>query len=335
MIETWEQLEKIQPLVMKMLEQSIKKGRLSHAYLFEGMKGTGKYETGLLFAKTLFCQSKIDGFYPCNTCLHCQRINHGNHPDLHIVKPDGNSIKKEQILLLQHEFSKKAVESERKFYMIYHADQMTSSAANSLLKFLEEPHPGTIAILITENVNKMLPTILSRCQPMKFAPLPKTEIEKRLIELGVRPERVPLLAQMTNNVDEAYRLSEDEWFLQAQKIVLKLYEIVTNGTLGEALLFLHTDWFAVFKEREQVDIGLDMLLLIYQDLLHFQLGMKHLIYPKQAEDWRRDALKTTHEILINRISAILDAKKRLEANVNASLLLEQLVIKLREGSAFV
>lgn len=334
MIETWEQLGKLQPLVRKMLKQFIKKERLAHAYLFEGEKGTGKMETGLLLAKTLFCQSSGDTI-PCGVCPNCQRISNRNHPDFHIVEPDGASIKKEQILLLQQEFAKKGVESKRKFYITRHADKMTASAANSLLKFLEEPHEGTIALLITENMNQMLPTILSRCQIIKFYPLPKEEMIRLLIERGIKPERAPFLAHITNNVEEALSLAQDEWFLQAQKLVLKLSEIVTTDHLADALLYLQTDWLPHFKERQQIDIGLDMLLFKYRDLLHLQLGSDDLVYPKQAQDWGSEALRTPTEKIANRIEAILETKKRLDANVNGQLLMEQLVLKLKEGSAFV
>ena len=92
--KSWEELEKIQPVALKMIKNSIKKSRLAHAYLFEGMRGTGKKETGILVAKSLFCQAQVDGYIPCEECNNCIRINHGNHPDIHIVEPDGLSIKK-------------------------------------------------------------------------------------------------------------------------------------------------------------------------------------------------------------------------------------------------
>ncbi|MFX3864258.1 DNA polymerase III subunit delta', partial [Streptococcus suis] len=88
----------------------------------------------------------------------------GNHPDVHWIEPDGQSIKKGQIEALQEEFSKTGVESNQKLYIIRHADKMTNNAANSLLKFLEEPHRGTTAVLLTEQYHRMLPTIISRCQ---------------------------------------------------------------------------------------------------------------------------------------------------------------------------
>ncbi len=92
--KTWEQLEAIQPVVLKMFKNSIVKNRLAHAYLFEGMKGTGKREASMLLAKSRFCHEPLEGYVPCETCSNCKRINSGNHPDVHILEPDGLSIKK-------------------------------------------------------------------------------------------------------------------------------------------------------------------------------------------------------------------------------------------------
>lgn len=330
--KTWERLESLQPTVMKRLKNILIKKRVAHAYLFEGIKGTGKREIGLFFSKALYCENLIDGFRPCGECHSCKRIDSGNHPDIHMIEPDGASIKKEQIANLQLEFAKKSVESNRKFYMIVHADKMTTNAANSLLKFLEEPQAQTTAILITEQMQKILPTILSRCQHIPFQPIPKHELVQMLIEKGVKAERAPLLANLTNNIDEALHLKDDEWFLQARKLVLKLYEIQSKKSLMDALLFLQTDWLLHFKTREQIDIGLDMLLFIYKDLLYIRLEKdRELVYPDNKLEWNQDALLISDDRLTGKILAIMEAKKRLQANVNSALLLEQLLIKLKEG----
>src|SRR5690606_20018606 len=188
------------------------KHRLAHAYLFEGQKGTGKKAVSQLLTKSLFCSQLKDGVIPCETCHNCKRINSGNHPDVHVIEPDGTFIKKEQIQYLQEEFSKTAVESNRKVYTIVHADKMTVSAANSLLKFLEEPTGHTIAILLTEQGQQILPTILSRCQWIHFRPFTMSHLVEKLVENGVQPSKGLLIAHMTNNVEEGVALSRDEWF---------------------------------------------------------------------------------------------------------------------------
>jgi DNA polymerase III subunit delta' len=333
--KSWSQLEAMQPTVLKMLKNSIIRNRVSHAYLFEGLRGTGKKEVGMLLAKSLFCLDLVEDYIPCDQCVNCKRIETGNHPDFHLIEPDGLSIKKHQILELQEEFSKTGVESKQKVYMIVHADRITVNAANSLLKFLEEPHQQTYAILISEQVQKILPTILSRCQILTFTPLSPKHLIEKLIADGVEPSAAPLLAQLTNNIEEALELSQNDWFAQAQKIVVKLYEVLRRNSL-EALVSLQDNWFEHFKEKEQLDRGLDLLLLIYKDLLYIQLGKEtQVVFQKEKDRLQQYALQTSGRRLAEQMTAILESKRKLHANMNHQLLMEQLVLKLQEGSSFV
>ncbi|WP_042453790.1 DNA polymerase III subunit delta' [Neobacillus dielmonensis] len=335
MAKTWDQLDELQPAVLRMIKNSLVKNRVAHAYLFEGMRGTGKRDIGLLFTKALFCESLIDGYKPCENCYQCRRINNGNHPDVHLVEPDGLSIKVDQIRELQAEFSKKAVESMTKVYLLISADKMSVSASNSLLKFLEEPGPGTTAFLLTEQPQQILPTILSRCQVLTFQPLSPQVLIKQLEENGVNSQKAPLLAQLTNSLDEALELNGDEWFAQAQKIVVKLFEVLGKSQL-EALVSLQNDWFPHFKEKEQIQRGLDLLLLFFKDLLYIQLDkQEQIVFRGELGRLQQFALKTSGRRLSNQMSAILAAKKKLSANMNPQLMMEQLVLKLQEGSSFV
>ncbi|WP_338471255.1 DNA polymerase III subunit delta' [Niallia sp. XMNu-256] len=335
MVNTWEEIQKIQPVVLKMIKNSLETKRIAHAYLFEGMRGTGKREMAMLLAKGLFCLSPQDEVIPCENCINCKRINHGNHPDIHIVEPDGLSIKKQQIGELQKEFSKTGLETNQKLYMIYHADRMTVNAANSLLKFLEEPHPQTYAILITEQQQRMLPTILSRCQILSFKPLSTQYFIEKQIAMGIKSEKAPLIAELTNNLDEASELSNNEWFAQAQKIVVKLYEVLMKSSL-EALVFLQEEWYPHFKEKEQIDRGLDLLLLIYKDLLYIQIGkQEQTVYVSEAPKIGQYAFKISGRRLAAQMTTILEAKRKLQANMNTQLLMEELVLSLQEGSSNV
>lgn len=335
LVKTWDQLEVVQPTVLKMIKNSIQKHRVAHAYLLEGIRGTGKKEIALLYTKALFCESPMNGYNPCEACSNCKRINHGNHPDVHIVEPDGQSIKVDQIRNLQAEFSKKGVESLKKVYILVHADKMSVSASNSLLKFLEEPSSQTTAFLLTEQPQKILPTILSRCQVLTFQPLSPHAMVKQLIENGVEPMKAPLLAQLTNSLEDALSLNRDDWFAQAQKVVVKLYEVLKRSPL-EAMIMLQGDWFPHFKEKEQINRGLDLLLLIFKDLLYIQLDkQEQIVYLEDRERLKQFALQASRRRLTDQMSAILEAKKKLAANMNPQLMMEQLVLKLQEGSSFV
>ncbi|MGV3467130.1 MAG: DNA polymerase III subunit delta' [Heyndrickxia sp.] len=335
MAVTWDELEKVQPLAAKLLTSSIQKGRIAHAYLLEGERGTGKRDASFLIAKTLLCLDIQEQYKPCEACINCKRINNGSHPDVHIVEPDGLSIKKDQIKDLQQEFSKSGVESKRKLYTIVHADKMTVNAANSLLKFLEEPNEGTTAILITEQIQQILPTIISRCQVITFRTIPTEALVKKLLEMGISPSNAFILATITNNIHEALELNNDEWFAQARKLVLKLYEALKKSA-ASAMVALQEDWFSHFKEKSQIDRGLDLLLFVYKDLISLRIGKdNHLLYPNHRGSFETDALQMSTRSLTDKIESILEAKRKLNANMNPQLLMEQLVLKLQGGSTFV
>lgn len=327
MTRTWEQLSAIQPIVVKMLINSIAKERISHAYLLEGPKGTGKLETAMQMAKSFLCLDRND-IEPCHVCVNCRRVESGNHPNVHVVKPDGLSIKKQQVQDLQGEFAKTGLEASKKIYIIEHADRMTVNAANTLLKFLEEPSSDTTAILLTEQSHQILNTILSRCQIITFRPLPKDALIDRLKNEGISISLSSLAAQLTNSFDEALSFCNDEWFAQARTLVIKLCEALEKDT--PSIFFVQEKWVKHFGEKEQLQLGLDMLLLIYKDLLYVQLGEDNrLVFQDQKESF--ESFSYSQKRIVSALFNILEAKNRINANVNAQLVFEQLVLRLQEG----
>ncbi|MFC0274245.1 DNA polymerase III subunit delta' [Metabacillus herbersteinensis] len=330
MAKGWENIARYQPRVTKLLTNSIEKKRLAHAYLLEGKKGTGKKEMSLVFAKSYFCENLID-YQPCENCKNCKRIQSGNHPDVHLLEPDGLSIKKWQIQALQEEFSKSGVESNKKVYIISHADKMTTNAASSLLKFLEEPNANTIAVLLTEQVHQIISTILSRCQVLSFQPLPPQAIKDELTKLEIPADLATLVSHVTNDIEEALEISRDDWFAEARLKVIKLYEVLTTRK-GQAPIYIHTQWMSHFNDKEKQDIGIDLLLYLYKDLLSMQIGNEEqVIFKDLFPQFRQHALQTTQRSVIENITSILEAKKRLHANANPQLLMEHLVLTLQEG----
>ncbi|MRX72935.1 DNA polymerase III subunit delta' [Bacillus lacus] len=328
--KSWEELEQYQPRVKKLLSNSLIKQRLAHAYLFEGPKGTGKKQTSFLLAKSFFCENRVS-YQPCGSCRNCKRIDSGNHPDLHVVEPDGLSIKKGQIQALQEEFSKTGVESNHKLYIIEHADKMTVNAANSLLKFLEEPHADTVAVLLTEQHHQIISTILSRCQVLSFQPLPPEAIQNELAKQNIPVHISALAAHITNDMEEALELSRNDWFAQARAKVIKLYEVLKSRK-GQALLFIQSEWLPVFTDKDQQGLGLDLLMYIYRDCLSVQVGHENkVIYQDLMAQLKQHALQMTQKNAAEKITSIIEAKKRLHSNVNPQLLMEQLVLTLQEG----
>ncbi|RWZ50145.1 DNA polymerase III subunit delta' [Halobacillus fulvus] len=327
-MQTWQDMKELQPLAGQMLMNSFKKDRISHAYLFQGNRGTGKKEMALLFAKSIFCKQR-EGAEPCQNCRDCKRINSGNHPDLHWIEPDGQSIKKEQILHLQKEFTYTGMESNRKVYIIVNADQMTINASNRLLKFLEEPSKQTTAMLLTESGQTMLDTIRSRCQLLAFQPLNPVNVEKKLREEGVSESNAKLLAALTNNLKEALEMNEDEGFANVRKLVIQLIEVLQNKP-HEGLLFINHQWMPHFKEREQLQSGLDVLMLWFQDVINRYVDREEaIVFITEKERLDQASMKWSRQKAAQCLSSILEAKRKINQNVHPNLVMEQLTLQLQ------
>lgn len=330
MITTWEELGERQPIATKMLKNAVTKNRVAHAYLFEGPRGTGKRELALYYTKVLLCEHVVDAA-PCNTCRNCKRVDSGNHPNVYLIEPEESSIKKHQIQQLQEEFAKTAVESNRKIYIIEHAERMTSNAANSLLKFLEEPLSVTTAFLLTEQAQLILPTIQSRCQSIHFNPLPVKYFEEHLNKLNIGSQLIPVLARITNSEPIALEMAQEEWFAQARALVIELYEALVTSK-KDSLLLIQQSVSRNFETKEQLQTVLDLFVLLFKDMLYIYAEQEQNVVFKNEEPIMRQALnRHSLEKITNCLEIILRAKTRLTSNANMMLVLEQMTIELQEG----
>ena len=160
------------------LTDVIKQDRVSHSYLFIGIDGIGKMKMAKDFVQTILCENKNS----CHKCKSCIQFETENHSDFNIIEPDGNSIKIEQIRILQKQVLQKPITSKNKVYIINDAGKMTKEAQNALLKTLEEPPQDTVFILIGKNENEFLITIRSRCMVLHFEPIEDDKLEQFLIK---------------------------------------------------------------------------------------------------------------------------------------------------------
>lgn len=329
MMKTWADIAGVQPLASKIITNSFKKERVSHAYLIQGERGTGKEAIALLLAKGLFCQHK-QGAEPCLRCSSCKRIESGNFPDVHWIKPEGQSIKIDQIEQLQKEFVYSGLESNQKVYIIVGSDTLTTNAANRILKFLEEPSRKTTAIMLTENSQSIIPTIRSRCQVIDLKPLNPRLFQTKLIELGMTETNASLFSALTNSIDDAFSLAEDEWFTTARKISFQLIDVYLSQA-DDPFSFIHQKWFSHFKERDQHDRGLDLLLLLFKDFLYYQIGNEEaiVVFSKDDERLERSLQYFSQDGLLHILNLILEAKRKLKQNVNPTLVIEQLTLHIQ------
>lgn len=328
-MHTWSEAAEIQPLASKIITNSMEKGRVSHAYLLQGERGTGKEEIARLMAKSLFCTA-MQGIEPCNECNNCKRISSGNHPDVHWIEPEGLSITKEQVNHLQKEFSYSGMESNKKVYVIKDADTMTVNAANSLLKFLEEPSKQTTAMMLTENSGSIIPTIRSRCQVIDMQPLNPVHFQQQLIAEGMKESDAILMSALTNSLDDAFERVRDEWFAEARTRMLQLVEMLAARS-ENVYLYLHSHWLTHLKDRKQQDQGLDLLLLAMRDVLYYHIGNEAnmIIFKSGDALLEKSTMAFSQERLSDILNLILEAKRKIKQNVQPTLVMEQLVLQIQ------
>ncbi|RUS47224.1 DNA polymerase III subunit delta' [Cohnella sp. AR92] len=311
-----------------LLQNALRAGKVAHAYLFAGPAGSGRKAMAQAFAQTLFCEKQ--GIDACGECLECRKVLHGNHPDLHLVVPDGATVKIEQVRELQKELSYRSAGAGRKIYIIEGAETMTTPAANSLLKFLEEPSSPVVAILIAPSAQAVLPTILSRSQLVPFVPGDPEELEQALVSEG-KPALIARTAvHLTSGLDSARALSQENWFAETRNVVIQLGK--ENSSRFPAVLL--TAQQQVFKTdlAEHTDTLLQMFALWYRDMIYVMTGREKKIVFSDQVDWiAKHAWSRSLDSWLAAMESALTAARRIKAHVQPQLALEQFLVNSREG----
>jgi DNA polymerase-3 subunit delta' len=166
-----------QPYVSRLLKSALAGKRVASAFLFFGPPACGKKTAALALAKALFCPQG-----GCGQCNTCKRIEHRSHPDVLVFKPAGQVFKVDQARALLHEASLRPFEASGRLFILDQAETLNDSSGNALLKLLEEPQPGQHLVLVTTQPAKVLSTIASRCQPVRFSPLPEVVAVRLLMQ---------------------------------------------------------------------------------------------------------------------------------------------------------
>ncbi len=274
-----------QGIPIAILKNSLKAERVAHAYLFLGEEGVGKRLAALNLAKALNCEkNSVDA---CDCCPSCRKIERFFHPDVKWFEPDGLSqtIKLEHILELQREIYLKPFEGRKKVFILLEAERMNREAANAFLKTLEEPPGESILILISASSDKLLPTIKSRCQPVRFSLIPPEMVERFLRE------------NLDCKADEARSLS-----------------LVSGGRLGEAVRLKKE---GILEEKEKI---LDLVLDKNEDVVEIAGEMlkiwdehkKNLEskYAKDAKVQEENLDKKRQKVLAEQKKAVLGREYR-------------------------
>ena len=260
--------------VKKVLLSSYLDGRVGHAYIFEGPKGVGRLTAAKAFSKLLLCENPNSG-EPCGICKSCSMCESGNHPDLAVVTNQlyDQSKKSTDVLVdtirnMKKDVFIKPYVSERKIYIVPKADTMNVYAQNSLLKVLEEPPAYCTIILIAENPNMFLPTVLSRTVSIKFFPLSDENVEEYLRNNypQMSDSAVAVAAMSAGSIGKAKMLCESSETLKLRDELLAVFEALLNNK--KRVIYD----FALFLKRNNDDFEIlrDILQGLFCDLLHIK-----------------------------------------------------------------
>lgn len=324
----FDKIKATQPKVVQLLENSLKKDRLSHAYLFEGERGTKKFETALYFAQMLLCKAEE---VPCLDCKNCRRIKNGTHPNVYIIEPIKNSIRKPQILELQKEFSKTRVEPGPKIYIIRNIETINASAANSLLKFLEDPYPDTYAILTSGNINKILPTIISRSQVVQFSSLNKQVVEDDLVESGYPNSTSRIVSNLTNSITEAVDIANNDYFLEILDLVKDLYNIIATNE-ESIIIYFGENSSIIYQDKILSNLFLSLLAIYQKDLINYKINdIENIVFRGEMDTINIVSRFKTKNRLIEELEKMLELKSRLNSYINERLAYDNLLLSLERG----
>jgi DNA polymerase-3 subunit delta' len=322
----FDKIKQSQPKVVQLLETSLKKDRLSHAYLFEGEKGTKKFETALYFAQMLLCKS--DENKPCLTCSNCKRIKNNTHPNVYVIEPENNVIKKQQVQDLQMEFSKTSIEQGPKIYIIRDIETIHPSAANSLLKFLEEPFPNIHAILTTSNINRILPTIISRSQVVQFQSLNSDIVKDELLEAGYNQETARLVSQLSNSADRAIEIASSEYYLDLVQCVKDIYQIIVSQE-ESLIIYFEENNSIIYQDKELSILFLSILSIYQKDLIQYQTGNKlQIVFQDDIDTISEIVTHKSKNRLIEELEHMLTLKSRMYNYINERLAYDNLLLEL-------
>lgn len=315
---------KNQPDVVKLFNNTINKKRLVHTYLFEGAKGTKKLDGAYYLASLILCESEIK---PCLTCDDCTKIANKIHPNVFYIEPIGGIIKKEQILQLEHEFSMTALSGEKRVFIINGIDKCNTQSANSLLKFLEDSHENCYGILLTENLNSVLPTIISRSQVVHFKKVSKSIIEESLINDGVDLLVSKVLSNITNDTTDAKRIISEGLILDIINGVVLIGKSVINQT-NSYLVFVDTLKDLLKENKDYNIIFLNILSLFFKDVLNSAILDDSYIIFKDEINELRDYINSDLNHNYKYVEVVLKYKERLRYNLNTDLMYCQMFIEL-------
>ncbi len=313
------------------LQNAILRNKVSHAYIINGERSSGKEFIAKIFAMTLQCEKQ--GTEPCNECHSCKQALSKNQPDIiRITHEKPNTIGVEDIRdQLNGDVSIKPYSSPRKIYIMNDAEKMTVQAQNALLKTLEEPPSYVVIILLTTNAEALLPTLLSRCVMLSMRPVENKLVRKYLMEEMEVPDYQAdiCVAFAKGNIGKAKALASSEDFDNIKDEAIRVLKYIKNMEIGELTAAIKK----ISEYKVEINDYLDILVIWYRDVLLYKAthDVNDLTFKDELKYIKKQANESSYEGIEKIVQAIDKTKSRLKANVNFDLSMELLLLTIKEN----
>jgi len=298
--------------IIEHLQNAIGMDKVSHAYIINGPDKSGKMMLAEAFAMALQCEKH--GKEACMECHSCRQALGHNQPDIIYVNHDKpNTISVDDIRTqVNNDIDVKPYSSSHKIYIIDEAEKMNQQAQNALLKTIEEPPAYAVIMLLTTNADTFLPTILSRCVTLNIKVVPDEKIKKFLMEKYQIPDYQAdvCVAFAQGNVGKAIQLASSDDFNEMKASALQL-----------------------IKRLDDINDYFDLMMIWYRDVLYFKAtgDVNGLIFKDEVYDIKRQAEKSSYNGINSILEALRKAQIRLDANVNFDLVIELLLLTIKEN----
>lgn len=319
--------------IIKYIESAVSADAVSHAYILNGERGSGKKMLANLFAMSLQCQNRQEDGDACGKCQSCKQAVSGNHPDIIRVtheKPNTISVDdiREQV---NNDIVIKSYSSKYKIYIIPEADLMTVQAQNALLKTIEEPPEYAVIMLLTENAETLLPTIRSRCVMMKLRNIKDQLVKKYLMEQMEIPDYKAdvCVAFAQGNMGKAIMLATSDHFNEIKEEAVHLLKNIDEMDVSELMEAVKK----CMTYKLEINDYLDIIAIWYRDVLIYKAtkSVDRVVFSDQLRYIRERASKSSYEGIENILDGIEKAKSRIKANVNFELTMELLLLTIKEN----
>lgn len=310
---------------IRLLQRAIAQGKVTHSYLFTGNEGIGKSLVALQFAKALNClqgENPVDG---CDHCSSCKKIDRAIHPDVLLIEPEGQTLKVDQVREMQSALAYRPYEGRRKVFILTAADRMAPHMSNTLLKTLEEPPLHTVIILLAKSPKGILPTILSRCQSIRFNSLPPHLVSHWLMrEKRLNEEEARLLASLSEgSPGKALEIKEEISGIPREELL--------SRWIGSKSFSMEEKegWIeSLPSQRENLHLILEVAKTLLRDLILIQTTGDHtkLIHADLTEEMEKIAKQWDTPFLLKRMDLLHHASQAIKGNANTRLTLEAVML---------